>query len=121
MARETKSERLARELASRQAREAELAATYPERLMAMLERATNANWELSVKENTFILNDRDESWAPVFELTLVYSQTNQDTLNELDWRVDVKEAEIREAARRYQVKQTALSKLTKEEKDLLGL
>lgn len=121
MARETKAERLAREAAERAAYQAEQAATYPDRLMAMLERATNANWELSVKENKFILNDRDETWAPVFELTLVYSQQNQDTLNELDWRLDVKEAEIRESARRYQVKQTALAKLSQEEKDLLGL
>jgi hypothetical protein len=121
MARETKAERQARQLAERQIMENVAAATYPDRLMAMLERAPNANWELSVKENKFILTDRDESWASVFELTLVYSQKNQDTLNELEWRVEAKEAEVREAARRYQVKQTALSKLTQEEKELLGL
>ena len=121
MARETKAERLVREAMEREAYEAEMAATYPQRLMSMLERATKVNFELEVREGRFLLTDRDDRRDRVVELTLVYSKENQEGLHELDWRVDVKEEAEREAARRYAVKQAALAKLSKEEKELLGL
>ena len=50
MARETKAERLAREAAEKLAQQAALAATYPQRLMALLERAQNVRFELKVKD-----------------------------------------------------------------------
>jgi hypothetical protein len=126
MARETKIQRLAREDQERVAYEAELEATYPERLMAMLERATNASWVLSVKNGEFLLEDRDASRYSALErdvvrLTLTYNRQNEQAIQELEWRVEAKEAEVREAARRYQVKQAALAKLNQEEKELLGL
>ena len=121
MARETKAQRLEREAAERAAYEAEQAATYPQRLMAMLERATNQNFELEVREGKFVLEDRDDRRDRAVELTLTYTRENQEALHELDWRVELKEEAAREAERRYQVRQGALAKLSQEERELLGL
>jgi hypothetical protein len=121
MARETKAERLAREAAERATYEAEMAATYPARLMEMLERATNQNFELEVRGGMFVLSDRDDRHDRTVMLTLTYSKENQEALHELDWRVDMKEQAEREAARKAAAKQAALSKLSKEERELLGL
>jgi antitoxin component of MazEF toxin-antitoxin module len=121
MARETKVERLAREAQERAAYEAEQAATYPDRLMEMLERATKQNFELEVREGKFVLSDRDDRRERTVELTLTYSTENQEALHELDWRVDMKEEAEREAARKAAVRQAALSKLSQEERELLGL
>jgi antitoxin component of MazEF toxin-antitoxin module len=121
MARETKAQRLEREAAERAAYEAEQAATYPARLMEMLERATNQNFELEVREGMFVLTDRDDRRDRTVMLTLTYSTENQEALHELDWRVDMKEEAEREAARKAAVRQSALSKLSKEERELLGL
>ena len=121
MARETKAQRLEREAAERAAYEAEMAATYPARLMAMLERATKVNFELEVRDGKFVLEDRDDRRDRVVELTLTYSTENQEALHELEWRVDMKEEAEREAERKRLAKQAALAKLTKEERELLGL
>lgn len=121
MARETRAERAAREAAERAAYEAEMAASYPERLMAMLERATKVNFELEVREGKFVLEDRDDRRDRTVELTLTYSAENQEALHELDWRVDMKEEAQREAERRANLRRNALSKLTAEEREELGL
>jgi hypothetical protein len=122
MARENKAERLAREAAAREAFEAEQAATYPERLMAMLERAQKSNFELTVEAGKFLLEDRDErDYLRRQVLTLEYNQASQETLHELDWRVEMKEEAEREAERKAQLRLTALNKLSREERELLGL
>jgi antitoxin component of MazEF toxin-antitoxin module len=121
MARETKAERLAREAQERAAYEAVAAATYPARLMEMLERATKQNFELEVRDAKFVLSDRDDRRERTVELTLTYNTENQEALHELDWRVDMKEEAEREAERKRLAKQAALAKLTKEERELLGL
>lgn len=121
MARETKAERLVREAAERLERDAFMAATYPERLMTMLERATKVNFELEVRNATFVLKDRDDARERSVELTLTYSPDNHESLNELEWRVEMKEERAREAERKWMLCQTALSKLTEEELEALGL
>lgn len=122
MARETKAQRLEREAAERRDYEELMAATYPTRLMAMLERATKANYELTVEAGKFLLEDRDErDYNRRQVLTLQYSAANQEALHELDWRVEMKEEAAAEAQRRYQVKQSALAKLSAEERELLGV
>lgn len=122
MARETKAQRLEREAAERALYEAEQTQTYPARLMAMLERAVNANFELTVENGAFLLEDRDERRDYRRQvLTLEYTKANQETLHELDWRVEMKEEAARESERRYAVKQAALAKLNQEERELLGL
>ena len=122
MARETKTQRLERKQAERAAYEAEMAATYPQRLMDTLERATAENFEIYVRDKKFHvsnIDDRDDR----FELTLNfgYDQENEDALNNLDWVIGIKESERHEANRKYQLKQQALGKLSKEEREVLGL
>jgi hypothetical protein len=126
MARETKIQRLAREDQERVAYEAELKATYPQRLMDMLERAQKVNFELTIKDGKFLLEDRDASRYSVMErdivsLTLTYDSQNKQAIQELDWRVERKEEAEREAQRRALARNQALNKLTQEERDLLGL
>jgi flagellar basal body-associated protein FliL len=121
MARETKAERLAREAAEAAAFAAEQAATYSQRLMALLERAVNANFELTVKDGEFLLEDRDDRRDRTIALTLTYSKANKEALQELDWRVEMKEEAEREALRRVTMRNAALAKLSKEERELLGL
>ena len=121
MARETRAEREARLALERAAHEAEMSASYPGRLMAMLERAVKVNYELTVKDSKFRLEDRDDRRDRVVELTLTYSAANQEALHELDWRVEMKEEAQREAERRAALRRNALSKLTAEEREELGL
>jgi len=121
MPRETKAERLAREAAEAAAFAAEQAATYPQRLMAMLERATKANFELTVKDGEFLINDRDDRSAGWVVLTMIWGTENEGELQELDWRLEIKEEAEREALRRVTVRNQALNKLSLEERQILGL
>jgi hypothetical protein len=121
MARETKAERLAREAEEKLVQQAAQAATYPQWLMATLERATKANFELTVKDGEFLLEDRDDRRDRTIALTLTYSEANEEALQSLDWRVELKEEAEREALRRVTVRNAALAKLSLEERELLGL
>ena len=125
MARETKAERVAREAAAFAAAEANLAAnlaeSYPNRLMAMLERAVNQNFELTVRDAKFVVEDRDARRDRTVELTLTYNRANQEALYELDSRVEAKEEAEREALYRVQVRNAALNKLSQEEREVLGV
>ena len=132
MARETKAERVAREAAFAAAeanlrfaaeanRAANLAESYPNRLMAMLERAVKQNYELTVRDAKFVVEDRDARRDSAVELTLTYSRANQEALDELDWRVEAKEEAERQALYRVQVRNAALTKLSQEEREVLGL
>jgi hypothetical protein len=121
MAHETKAERLAREANERFLREQELKDSYPERLMVMLERAIKSNFELTVKDAMFVLSDRDDRDDTAIILSLEYSQENERMLEKLEWRVDAKEEESREAERQRNLRRQAFNKLTKEEQQALGL
>ena len=104
----TKAERLALELqAQTQAREAEQVATYPSRLMKMMERATQQNFELKVREGKFVLTDRDYPRDLPLTFTLKRSTSNEDALYQLKWRVEEKEATAREVERKLALKQVA--------------
>ena len=123
MARETKAERHARfdaELEARVALEREL---YPTRLMALLERVSlQGSLELTVKADKFnVYNRNNDLCQNDFKLEYAYSETAQNQLDDLTWKVESLETEAAEAQRRYEVKQSALAKLTKEERELLGL
>lgn len=121
MARETKAERLAREAQARLAKEEALKASYPERLMVMLERATNQNYELLVRNGAFVLTDRDDPRDGTYALSPMSDSSSEEALWELDWKLDIKEAAEREARRRAEVRNGALSKLSAEEREVLGL
>lgn len=119
MARETAAQRNARQEAERQARQEALQADYPALLLDTLERATKLTYELTVKDSMFVVREwnSNATWA----MTPLYSEDSQDALESLVYDVESEEEKRAEAERRYAAKQTALSKLTKEERELLGL
>lgn len=121
MARETKAQREAREAQLQAERLADERATYLPRLMALLERAVKANFDLSVKEGKFVVYDRDERRPTEHFLFPEHTDVAEGRLWDLDFDVGQKEAAQREAERQYQMRQAALAKLTKEERALLGL
>ena len=120
MARETKQQRFLRvEQEKFDVLQREIA-DYPARLMTMLERACNANFQLDVRVGEFVLSDRDDPncW---FSLTRFHDPHNVETLNELECRIDVKEKAEQERLRQRAIRSEALAKLTPEEKKVLGL
>ena len=122
MARETKAERLAREAREREERlEAERSA-YPLRLMNLLERVSaEPTLTLTVKDGFFNVEDRNDRYRSDYFLSYAWSEGGQVALEDLTYTVDRLEEERAEAERRYQVRQAALNKLSKEERELLGL
>ena len=126
MARETVAQRYARLDKERQERQAQEALAYPVRLMSLLERVSNLpNFELSVKNGFFRVEDRNERYDSAYNLEYAWSESAQDSLENLTWKVETVEAELAEAQRRYQVKKEAERKvrelLSDEERELLGL
>lgn len=119
--RETKEEKLARLAQARAAEEQALKASYPHRLMTILERATNQNYELRVRDGAFELTDRDNPRDGTYTLPPSPTLHCEGALAELDWRLDLKEKAEREARRRVEVRNAALSKLSAEEREVLGL
>lgn len=122
MAKETKAQRLAREAKALQERTAEQVEQYLPKLMSALEEATTkSNYELEVRNNLFSLRDRDSRYSNLVTLSAVYSQSNWDKLDNLVWDLQFKSEARAEQERKQAMKQAALAKLTKEEKELLNL
>jgi hypothetical protein len=117
MARETKAERLAREAAELEKRVELAKSTYTERMMAVLERATKMNFEIEVKDAKFVLSDRDNRYTTFYVLP-AWTEFADTSLWELEYHVEDKEAE---AERRANLRKEALSKLSEEEREVLGL
>jgi hypothetical protein len=122
MARETKAERLLREENERAMYAAERQATYLPRLMNVMQRAQAVNFELAARSDmTFALYDRDERDQDKYVLDLEYSNDANDAMETLEREVNWKEERNAEANRKYLVRQTALAKLTAEERELLNV
>jgi hypothetical protein len=121
MARETKAAREARMVAEREAQLAAMAGAYPARLMALLERATKENFELTVKNGEFRVEDRDDRRADAYLLPLEFTAYADSTLDNLEWSVREKEEARAEAERRANLRVNALNKLSAEERKALGL
>jgi hypothetical protein len=121
MARESKAAREARVVAEHEARLLEQANAYPARLMALLERATRENFELTVKDSLFRLENRDDRYDGVYLLTLEFTQTADTVLDTLEWAVRKKEEARAEAEHKANLRATALNKLSEEERTALGL
>ena len=119
MARETKSQRLARQEAEEASSQAKMIEEYPEQLMVILERASFF-YEISVKEGAFQLRNSEDS-SDRFTFNVRYDTASQRNLEEIKWTLDMLEAEVRERERRAQIKQQALQKLSKEEREILGI
>lgn len=122
MARKTKAELEAERQAANAARMLEEAEAYPAKLMTLLEEATTKNnYELAVRNGMFSLRDRNSRSDLALSLTAEYTENSWYALESLEYDLETAAAERAEAERRYQAKQTALNKLTKEERELLGL
>jgi len=121
MARKTKAELAAAEQAARAARLLARAEAYPARLMAVLERAVKANFELTVKNSMFQVEDRDDRRADFYQLTNEFSSDADSALDNLEWAVENKEEERAEAVRQRELRRKAFDKLTEEERNALGL
>jgi hypothetical protein len=121
MARKTKAQLVAERKAFVAANEAFARDSYAGRLMSVLERAVKQNFELTVVESKFVLQDRDSPRVPVTFLTLTYNEVSQEQLDELEWSVEAKEKAAEEYLRRETMRRAALSKLSQEERELLGV
>jgi hypothetical protein len=125
MARETVAQRNARYAQERETYLANQVAEYPTRLMAVLTRATNAYFELTVSDNKFLVKVRNEYKPKVHALAYAHSPNSQEQLEELEYELDRYERELAEAKRLHEVRAEALRKvnelLTQEEREQLGL
>jgi hypothetical protein len=121
MAKKTKAELAAESAVLVAAQQAALEAEYPARLMAALELATSLSVEIKVRDNTFKLFnlDTDEKLPPLSptytDMTALYN------LEEVEYTLRAMFDENQEQNRRYLVRQAALNKLSKEERELLAL
>jgi hypothetical protein len=122
MARKTKQELAAERLAYEAQQKQEAREAYPARLMAVLALATEKNnFELSVRENQFYVVDRDDR---ADDYLLPYKFEDYESLyslESLENAVDSKARARAEQERKYLVRQSALAKLTAEERELLDL
>ena len=119
MARKTKAELEAERQEALALHEAHEFAQYPTLLLDTLERATRLGFELTVRNAKFVVEDRNSraNWT----LNPTHTKDSQADLEALMWDVESVEAARAEEERRYAMKQAALSKLSKEERELLGL
>jgi hypothetical protein len=122
MARKTKAELAAEREAVEAERRSQEKMAYPTRLMMALEEATTKNdYELEVRNGMFSLRDRNSRSDLTLSLTLAYTENSFNALETLEYDLEQAADERAEAERRYAMKQAALTKLTKEERELLGL
>ena len=122
MARKTKAELAAEREEAQALQEAHEFAQYPSRLMLALEEATTKNnYELTVVNGMFSLRDRNSRSDLTLSLTMVHTRNSQNALESLEWDLEQAAEERAESERRYALKQAALAKLSKEEKEVLNL
>ena len=121
MARETKAQREAREEAAMQKQYEEERDNYFPRLMNALVLANTVNYRvvaISTKEFRVYPEDNYDAYR---NISVEYNPEDQRMLEDMedDIRYKVEEREAAEAF--YRARQAALNKLTREERELLGL
>lgn len=122
MARETKTERLAREEAESALRLETLEVEYPNKLMTALTRAHKHGYEIVPFTTGFtVQKPYCRKDYETFRVTYHFFAASDDQLDSLNWVLDRLEEEEREELRMREARTNALSKLTAEEKELLGL
>jgi len=125
MARETKTQRIERERIEQQEMFDSLVAGYHDRLMHNLERASKLGITIKVKDGNFIVSIW-KSWdcdtivlcSSSRNFTSFYDANNMEIFES---ELDTREFEESERERLAQIKVDALAKLTKEEKEVLGI
>jgi hypothetical protein len=122
MARETKAQREARLELVREGLLASARASYTERMMAVLERAANENFELEVRDGKFRVEDRDDRrFSGTFYLPPIWDEMADADLFQLEMAVEFKEEARLEREQKANARAAALAKLNAFERDLLGL
>ena len=125
MARKTSAERRAaaareQEL-SEQARIIQETDEYPHRMMALLDRASTIGFNITVENQQFVVADPNNRYGVQYRFTLAYHLDNMITLDSMEYDISIKEDEIAEQRRISELKRVALSKLTGEERQALGI
>lgn len=118
MARKTKAQLTAEREAFINAKIAQARAAYPARLMAALERLNKLGGDVFVRNGMFnakTLNDEH------FILAGEYEDVSDEVLYDLEFVLEREEEQAAEAERLAMVRRNALSKLTQEERELLGV
>ena len=100
------------------------ARTYHARLMQILERAVDTDMDITVSDGHFVITEfdsRDSDYDTHYTLSINYSEANEKILQYLKLSVERAEQEIAKASRDRELRKQALSKLSKEEREVLGL
>lgn len=127
--RETAAERRAREAANRQEHEvrvwAEFTAQYPKRFAALLFAYADLDYaEFRVKkldDETYEFSHKYTDVTLKVTPPLNYVWDVMNNLESAEYELKEYQEEVAEEERKYAVKQAALAKLSKEERELLGL
>ncbi len=127
--RKTKAELEAERAEAKRQAELEQAEWYKENLMPTMERACQFNYKITVKDNSFYLRCRDgyenglgyDPDGGCFILNLDYNDDSYWNLRNLTTDLDRRQEYENEQERILDAKVEALRKLSKEERDLLGL
>ena len=121
MARETKVQRIARAEAELARQEEEYVKAYPEKLMNILRRASEYGFELTVtKEKLFRVYESKMGYDFLMPHS-IFKTTWHPQCEELSRYLDERDEDIKRESRKSDLRFAALSKLSKEEKEVLGL
>lgn len=120
MARKTRAEKLAEQEALHQLQEEQARQEYLPRLMQSLEKAQKYGFEVVIKEGKLNLVEQFHR-EPEFTFSLEWTWYNQHHLEELEDKLAQWDRAHAEELARAAAKEAALNKLTKEERELLGL
>jgi len=123
MARETKAEREARVARENAEYHAAQLAAWPERMMKAMERASAHGMQLTVVKGLFQVewNDTYGDRQVAQFLPVPESYNDWDAMEKLEWEVDNADRREEEYRRKQALRTSALSKLSKEEREELGL
>ena len=118
----TKTQREAIEEAARIEQENRLRAEYPTRLMKALSQATELKYVLSVVDDSFVITELNETYPELFTMSYEYNAEAEQQLYDLELELKFKYAEVGAARRASALaKLSKLSKLSDEERELLGV
>jgi hypothetical protein len=121
MPRETKAEKEARIKAEQEQNQRELEQAYPQIIWVLAERACKVGFTLTVENGLFVFEDPNDRHNTKYIISLEYSVDNYLISEEFDWKVTDRECERQEKQRKQQLRATALTKLTEEEREVLGI
>lgn len=119
MARETKAQKEARQTLETQILRTAQTAEANENLMSLFERANKVGFDLFVSDGKFVMkrNYNYEEWV----LPRVLEYSDLQVFYSLESAVEMREEEIAESERRNSLYNSAIGKLTKEEREVLGV